>query len=193
MTEYSLSTPDAFQPLRRHTVNMKASGVLREYSVIGRKLPSDAVPAPQLYKMRIFAPDIVTAKSRFWYFLSKLKKMKKTSGEIVSITMVREKKPTVIKNFGIWLRYDSRSGTHNTYREYRELTVCGAVTHCYRDMGAHHRARPHSIQIMRVQPVSTSKCRRPVVTQYHNSKIKFPFLPHNKRKNMLRDRICIKP
>ncbi|ROT84732.1 DNA-3-methyladenine glycosylase [Penaeus vannamei] len=32
--------------LRRHTVNMKASGTLKEYSVIGRKLPSELVPIP---------------------------------------------------------------------------------------------------------------------------------------------------
>jgi large subunit ribosomal protein L18Ae len=41
-----------------------------------------------------------------------------------------EKKPLQIKNFGVWLRYDSRSGTHNMYREYRDLTVTGAVTAC---------------------------------------------------------------
>ena len=41
-----------------------------------------------------------------------------------------EKKPEQIKNFGIWLRYDSRSGTHNMYREYRDLTTGGAVTQC---------------------------------------------------------------
>ncbi|TOF77814.1 hypothetical protein CGJ15_26700, partial [Vibrio parahaemolyticus] len=100
-----------------YTATMKASGMLKEYSVIGRKLPSDTDPTPQLYKMRIFAPDRVTAKSRFWYFLSKLKKMKKSSGEIVSIDLVIERKPQVVKNIGIWLRYDSRSGTHNMYRE----------------------------------------------------------------------------
>merc|ERR1711872_1064683 len=161
--------------LLRHTVNMKASGVLREYSVIGRKLPSEAVPTPQLYKMRIFAPDKVTAKSRFWYFLSKLKKMKKASGEIVEIREVVERKPLVIKNIGIWLRYDSRSGTHNMYREYRDLSVSGAVTQCYRDMGARHRARAHSIQIMRVEVIKTlSQCRRPMTTQFHENKIKFP-------------------
>jgi len=43
---------------------------------------------------------------------------------------VYEKKPLAIKNFGIWLRYDSRSGTHNMYREYRDLTTGGAVTQC---------------------------------------------------------------
>lgn len=34
------------------------------------------------------------------------------------------------------------------YREYRDLTVGGAVTQCYRDMGARHRARAHSIQVI---------------------------------------------
>lgn len=103
-----------------------------------------------MYKMRIFAPDNIVAKSRFWYFLRQLKKFKKTTGEIVSLKQVYEKTPTKIKNFGIWLRYDSRSGTHNMYREYRDLAVGGAVTQCYRDMGARHRARAHSIQVSAV-------------------------------------------
>ena len=87
------------------------------------------------------------AFNRFWYFLSKLKKVKKANGEVVSIEQIREKRPLAIKNFGIWLKYDSRSGTHNMYREYRDLSVCAAVTQCYRDMGARHRARAHSIQV----------------------------------------------
>lgn len=60
---------------------------------------------------------------------------------------IPEKSPVKIKNFGIWLRYESRSGVHNMYREYRDLSVGGAVTQCYRDMGARHRARAHSIQV----------------------------------------------
>ena len=99
--------------------------------------------------MRIFAPDMIVAKSRFWYFLRQLRKFKKTTGEIVSVEEIKERKPKQIKNFGIWLRYDSRSGTHNMYREYRDLTVGGAITQRYRDMGARHRARAHAIQIIR--------------------------------------------
>lgn len=38
--------------------------------------------------MRIFAPNTVVAKSRFWYFLTKLKKVKKANGEIVSLNVV---------------------------------------------------------------------------------------------------------
>lgn len=151
--------------------------LLREYKVVGRCLPTPKCHAPPLYRMRIFAPNHVVAKSRFWYFVSQLKKMKKSSGEIVYCGQVFEKSPLRVKNFGIWLRYDSRSGTHNMYREYRDLTTAGAVTQCYRDMGARHRARAHSIQIMKVEEIAASKCRRPAVKQFHDSKIKFP-LPH---------------
>ena len=90
---------------------------------------------------------------------------------------IRERKPLKIKNFGIWLRYDSRSGTHIMYREYR-------------DMGARHRARAHAIQIIRQEDrlykvsnssiprcevVEAGKCRRPLVTQMHDSKIVSPW------------------
>ena len=42
-----------------------------------------------------------------------------------------EKKPTTIKNFGIWLRYQSRTGYHNMYKEYRDVTLNGAVEQMY--------------------------------------------------------------
>lgn len=44
---------------------------------------------PKLYRMRIFATNTVVAKSRFWYFLMKLRKVKKANGEIVSLNEVR--------------------------------------------------------------------------------------------------------
>ncbi|CAH1401857.1 unnamed protein product [Nezara viridula] len=164
---------------------MKAKGELKEFEVIGRKLPTEKETNLPLYKMRIFAPDRIVAKSRFWYFLRQLKKFKKSTGEIVSLKEIPEKSPTKIKNFGIWLRYDSRSGTHNMYREYRDLTVGGAVTQCYRDMGARHRARAHSIQIIKVEIVKAANCRRPLVKQFHDSKIKFPLPKRIQHKNQL--------
>ena len=115
--------------------------------VIGRKLPNEIDKKPPLYRMRLFAPDEVAAKSKYWYYLKKLRKIKKTNGEVVeckrvgnwvyqqyksffSILQIKERFPTKIKNIGIWLRYDSRSGTHNMYREYRDVTVAGGVTQC---------------------------------------------------------------
>jgi hypothetical protein len=51
-------------------------------------LPTETNPTPKLYRMRIFAPNTVVAKSRFWYFLTKLRKVKKANGEIVSLNVV---------------------------------------------------------------------------------------------------------
>lgn len=68
--------------------NMRFPGRLQEYQVIGRHLPTENNPTPALYRMRIFAPNTVVAKSRFWYFLRGLKKVKKATGEIVSVNAV---------------------------------------------------------------------------------------------------------
>lgn len=125
--------------------------------------------------MTIFAPDEIVAKSRFWYFLKSLRKVKKAAGEIVEVKEVTEGNPSArVKNYGIWLRYNSRTGTHNMYREYRDLSVNDAVTAAYREMGARHRARADSIQIIRVEEVASKDCRRPHIKQFHDSKIKFP-------------------
>ena len=48
----------------------------------GRHVPTAKDSDPKVYRMRIFAPDDVSARSRFWYFMKKLKKVKKTVGEI---------------------------------------------------------------------------------------------------------------
>lgn len=57
--------------------------------MIGRHLPTESNPTPAMYRMRIFAPNTVVAKSRFWYFLRGLKKVKKATGEIVACNEVR--------------------------------------------------------------------------------------------------------
>ena len=129
--------------------NEHSVGRLQEYQVIGRHLPTDTNPTPKLYRMRIFAVNEVVAKSRFWYFLMKLRKVKKSTGEIVALNRIHEKRPLKVKNFGIWLRYDSRSGTHNMYKEYREMSRTEAVEAMYQDMAAQHRARFRSVHVRR--------------------------------------------
>jgi len=44
---------------------------------------------------------------------------------------IHEKRPTTVKNFGIWVRYQSRTGYHNMYKEYRDTTLNGAVSQLY--------------------------------------------------------------
>jgi large subunit ribosomal protein L18Ae len=55
------------------------------------------------------------------------------------------------------------------YREYRDLTTAGAVTQMYRDMGSRHRARAHSIQVMRVEEIAAKQCKRAGIIQFHVS------------------------
>ncbi|KAI1054307.1 hypothetical protein LB506_010329 [Fusarium annulatum] len=165
-----------------------SSGRLQEYEVIGRHLPTEANPTPALYRMTIFAPNETVAKSRYWYFLRGLKKVKKATGEIVSVktttgqanwdNQIHEKHPLKVKNFGIWIRYDSRSGTHNMYKEYRELSRTDAVESLYSDMAARHRARFRSIHILRVVEIEkTEDIKRPYIRQLTQKGLSFP-LPH---------------
>ncbi|CAN8101321.1 unnamed protein product [Discula destructiva] len=153
-------------------------GRLQEYQVIGRHLPTETNPTPSLYRMRIFAPNTVVAKSRYWYFMRGLKKVKKATGEIVSVNVIHEKHPLKVKNFGIWIRYDSRSGTHNMYKEYREMSRCEAVEAMYQDLAARHRARFRSVHILRVVELEKADdVKRPYIKQLLTKDIAFP-LPH---------------
>lgn len=155
---------------------------LNEYQVIGRRLPTDSVPEPKLYRMRIFAPNVVVAKSRYWYFLQKLHKVKKASGEIVSVNIISENHPTKVKTFGVWIRYDSRSGVHNMYKEYRDVTRVGAVETMYADLAARHRARFRSIHILKVVELEkVDDVKRQYVKQFLSKDLKFP-LPHRIQK-----------
>lgn len=80
----------------------------------------------------------------------------------------------MVNNYGVWLRYNSRSGTHNMYKEYRDTTLCGAVSQMYSEMAGRHRARYASIQVIRTATVNDKDCRRTCTTQFHGDGIKFP-------------------
>eukprot|EP01084_Bolivina_argentea_P208767 355807_1 len=159
-------------------------GGMKLYQVVGRKAPTEADPQPPAYRMKLFAPNPVIAKSRFWYFMHQYRNMKKTTGEILDVNEIREQDPCTIKNYGLWLRYDSRSGTHNMYREYRALKLNDAVDAMYSEMAGRHRARPRSIQIIRTGILDPKDAKRPNIMQYvdvdsegNKKVVKFP-LPH---------------
>ena len=153
------------------------SARLHEYQVVGRGLPTETDPAPKLYRMRLYAPNEIVAKSRFWYFMKRQKRVKKANGETISINEIHQKKTSSVLNFGIWLRYDSRSGTHNMYKEFRALSRCEAVDRCYQEMASRHRARFQSIQVIRIAEVKAADLRRPHMNQLVAPGLKFP-LPH---------------
>merc|ERR1712125_185148 len=153
------------------------TGIMRQYQVVGRRAATDENPNPEAYRMLIFAPNAVIAKSKFWYYMHQFRKMKKTTGEILDVVEIVEKNNRIVKNYGIWLRYNSRSGTHNMYREFRDVSLTGAVSQLYDEMAGRHRARPRSIQIIRTATVAAKDLKRPNGMQFAKAKVKFP-LPH---------------
>ncbi|KAL3741516.1 60S ribosomal protein L18a isoform X1 [Eucalyptus grandis] len=147
-----------------------------QYQVVGRALPTGADEHPKIYRMKLWATNEVRAKSKFWYFLRKLKKVKKSNGQVLAINEIFEKNPTKINNYGIWLRYQSRTGYHNMYKEYRDTTLNGAVEQMYTEMASRHRVRFPCIQIIKTATVPAKLCKRESTKQFHNSKIKFPLV-----------------
>eukprot|EP00004_Rigifila_ramosa_P014425 TRINITY_DN3287_c0_g1_i1.p2 TRINITY_DN3287_c0_g1~~TRINITY_DN3287_c0_g1_i1.p2 ORF type:complete len:191 (+),score=42.28 TRINITY_DN3287_c0_g1_i1:41-574(+) len=150
--------------------------MVRHFIVVGRRTPEvpTASEDSEMYRMQIFAQNDILAKSRFWYFLSKLKKLKKANGQIVSVTEVFENHPTKVDNYAIWIRYQSRTGTHNMYKEYRDTTLTGAIKQMYQEMASRHRARANTIQVLKTAKVSAKDCRRANTQQFHDTGLKFP-------------------
>ncbi|KAH7617709.1 hypothetical protein Ndes2526B_g03469 [Nannochloris sp. 'desiccata'] len=146
----------------------------RQFQIVGRHLPTERDPSPQIYRMKLWGRDDVKAKSKFWYFLRKLRRVKKANGQILAINEIFEKNPTTIKNFGIWVRYNSRTGVHNAYKEYRDVTLNGAVQQLYQEMGSRHRVRHSGISIIKTATVKAADTKRPNIKQFHDSNIKFP-------------------
>lgn len=122
-------------------------------------------------------------------------KLKKATGEILAVNEIRESNKNIVKNYGVTIRYNSRSGTHNMYKEYRDVSLVGAVEQMYAELAGRHRARFSSIHIVdtKVVPagIRASKrynpeihgddvpvaVKRPNVKQFIGRKIRFP-LPH---------------
>ena len=169
-------------------VNIGLQMRVQKYEVIGRSAPTLKHPEPKIYRMHVFSKNHVIAKSRFWYIMRKMEKAKRAGGEILSCKVIEDKKPDKVKNFAIWLRYDSRTGTHNMYKEYRDLTEAGAVSQMYAEMTGRHRALHCSIRIIRIAEIKDSMCNRQHIIQLLGPNVKFPMVKRitrvskNKRK-----------
>lgn len=148
--------------------------VMREYQVIGRKSPTEKEVETPIYRMRIFAKDHVRAKSKFWYYMKTLKRVKKTKGEILCCEELVEEDTNQVRNYGIFLRYTSRSGVHNMHKEYRDVTRAGAVDQMYAEMAGRHRACQSTIQIIEVCEMPADGLHRVDTKQFANGDVKFP-------------------
>ncbi|XP_074272431.1 large ribosomal subunit protein eL20y-like [Silene latifolia] len=147
-----------------------------QYQIVGRALPTAKDEHPKIYRMKLWATNEVRGRSKFWYFLRKQKKVKRSNGQILATNEIYEKNPTIIKNYGIWLRYQSRTGYHNMYKEYRDTTLNGGVEQMYTEMASRHRVRAPCIQIIKTATVPDELCKRENTKQFQGDKIKFPLV-----------------
>ncbi|MCE0480726.1 60S ribosomal protein L18A [Datura stramonium] len=113
-----------------------------QYQVVGRALPSESDEHPKIYRMKLWATNEVRAKSKFW----KLKKVKKSNGQMLAINEIFEKNPTKSRIM------------------------------MYTEMASRHRVRHHCIQIIKTATIPAKLCKRESTKQFHNSKIKFPLV-----------------
>merc|ERR1719261_167319 len=149
---------------------------MHQYQIVGRAAPTPKNPTPKIYRMRLFAKNTVLAKSRFWYFMKKINKAKKSGGELLAVNELFDRGPTKVKNYGISLRYESRPDTHNMYKEFRDVTINGAVSQLYSEMAGRHRAKPGAIQIINTSVLKAAQCKRDHVTEMHKNGLKFPLI-----------------
>ena len=154
---------------------------LRQYWVVGRKTPSEKDPEPTCYRIRVFARDTVIARSRFWYQMKRQNKVRRTQGEIVSVSEIFERNNNSIKNYGIVIKYESRKGMLNMYKEYRSNSLCNAMSMLYSEMAGRHSARGNTIHVIKTSIVADRDAQRENIRQMTPRNLRFPKLTTSKR------------
>ena len=148
---------------------------IRQYIVLGRRHPSEKEPNPTVLALRVFAQNKVVAKSKFWYHMRAQQKLKSAQGQILSIHEIFEKRPNFVKTYGVVLKYQSRTGQHNMYKEFRDTSVNGAISQLYMEMSGNHRANHDTVHVIRTNVLNKkADVRRGKSIAYRDSKVRFP-------------------
>ena len=156
----------------------------RRFLVFGRRLPTDANPEPEVIVVRLFAPNAAIAKSKFWKLNKRDHKLKKRDAEIVRVTEVFDGNNTVPRNYGVYLKYRSRTGFHNTFKEYRATSLKEAVNQMYDEMGGAYKCSADRIQILQAHELAKEqlKVRNPKALQWVDTEnLKFPLWKRSAR------------
>lgn len=93
--------------------------------------------------------------------MRKLNKIKRSQGRILSVNEIYEKSLNAVKTYGIVLKYQSRTAIHNMYKEFRDVSLNGAVSQLIMEMAGNHRAQPDTIQIIRTVTLDAKDIKRP--------------------------------
>ena len=131
----------------------------RQFLVYGRANPTTQNPTPKVCVAKVFAINAAFARSRFWKLNLRDHKLKKSHGEILKVEEVHETSHLESKNFGIFLKYKSRRGMHNIYKEFRDVTVSGAVNQMYNEMGGNYHIDNEKVQVINTVELQKEQLR----------------------------------
>merc|ERR1712048_1127325 len=135
---------------------------------------------PTCYRIRVFAKNAVIARSHFWYEMKRQNKVRKCQGEIINVSEIFERSTNSVKNFGIVFKYLTRNDYVNMYKEYRDVSLCGAVAQLYTEISGRHSGRHECLHIIKTVELADSDVKRNNVQQYAAG-AKFPKLTQVKR------------
>ena len=149
---------------------------MKEFYLAARAFDARHTDKTQVFRSRVFAPNYVVAKSRFFMMLKKQHKVKRANTQLIACSTIVEKNPAVVKNFQVFLRYQSANGVHNITKQYRDVTRVGAVRQMYADLASQYKATKDKIQLISITTVPDSKVHNPVLKQFLGAHVKFPVL-----------------
>ena len=149
----------------------------RQFMIFGRSFPTEHDKNPKVTVAKVFAKNEAFARSKFWKLNLKDHKMKRTHGEILKIQEIHEKPTTKARNFGIFLKYRSRTGIHNIFKEFRDVSLRGAVSQMYNEMGGNYKVNAEKVQVINTVELKDEELniRNPRCLQWNDSsKIHYP-------------------
>ena len=150
---------------------------IRCYLVYGRKNASKTDENPKVIVSRVYARNAAFAESKFWKINRSLFKIKKSNGRVLKVQEVGEKSVNKIKNFGIFYKYRSHVGTHNSYKEVRATSLSAAMQILYAELGSNHKVDNTRIKIIKTSELKDNqlRVRNPrCVSWLKTDKIAFP-------------------
>lgn len=146
----------------------------KEYRIHGSAVPTEKNPRPQVFVATVYTTNHVLARSRFLRMLEKKHKVKTSKGMIIDCSEVVEPGTGELRNYGVRFVYRSKRGIHNSYKECRALSRCGAIDYVLREVSGRHRVKRADVDIIGVEVVGGEELRRPKTMEFANEDVEFP-------------------
>jgi len=159
-------------------------GIMRHFEVVGRAKGA-SIDAP-VQRLKLFAENALFAKSQYWNVVSKLMKIKKATGEIISVKDITAKDDGKPRYFGIQYIYKSRTNVNNAYKEVVASTNAEAVSKLLIDMAGRHRVFAGNVRVRGVKELSKDDLKSEHVVELADNDFAVPLFhvtPHMMNKS----------